>query len=135
MIKGINHVGIVVKDINDTLSLLKEIFGAEEVRRTEYPMMKQISCIVRIGDGCFELMEPTEPDGPAGKFLETKGGGLHHVSILCSDLKETCDELESQGVKLIGKTLEGPLKIAFVHPKSAKGILYELTENASMEGE
>ncbi|MFC1859518.1 VOC family protein [Thermodesulfobacteriota bacterium] len=135
MIKGINHMGIVVKDIDDTLSFLKEAFGAEEVRRTEYPMMKQISCIVRIGDGCFELMEPTEPDGPAGKFLETKGGGLHHVSILCGDLKETCDELESQGVQLIGKMLEGDLKIAFVHPKSAKGILYELTENSSMEGE
>ena len=85
MIKGINHVGIVVKNIDEVLSLLREAFGAEEIQRMEIPPMKQISSIVKIGEDCFELMEPTGPDGPAGSFLEAKGGGLHHVSLLCDD--------------------------------------------------
>ena len=128
MVKGINHVGIVVRNIDEVLSLLREAFGAEEIQRMEIPMMKQISSIVRIGDGCFELMEPTAPDGPAGSFLEAKGGGLHHVSLLCEDVEGLCEMLESQGLKVVGKVLEGPFRVAFLHPKSGKGVLYELTD-------
>lgn len=128
MIKGINHLGIAVKDIDETLSFLRETFGAEEVRRTAFPQLKQISSIVRIGDGCFELMEPTDPDGVIGKFLETKGGGLHHISLLCDDIEAECERLESQGLKVIGKMFDRPPKVAFLHPKSAKGILFELAE-------
>jgi len=84
MIKGINHVGVVVRNIDEVVGFLGETFGAEEITRVEFPELRQISAIVRIGDGCFELMEPTAPDGAVGKFLETKGGGLHHVSLLKS---------------------------------------------------
>ena len=132
MIKGINHVGIVVKNIDEVLSLLHEAFGAEEIQRIEIPPMKQISSIVKVGDSCFELMEPTAPDGPAGSFLEAKGGGLHHISLLCDDVEVLCDKLESEGLRVIGKILEGPFRVAFLHPKSAKGVLYELTDTPSL---
>jgi methylmalonyl-CoA/ethylmalonyl-CoA epimerase len=132
MIKGINHVGIVVKNIDEVLSLLREAFGAEEIHRMDIPPMKQISSIVKIGDDCFELMEPTAPDGTAGSFLEAKGGGLHHISLLCDDVEALCEKLESQGLKIVGKVLEGPFRVAFLHPKSAKGVLYELTDTASL---
>jgi len=133
MIKGINHVGIVVKDIDEVVSFLRETFGAQEIRRVEFPRLKQISCIVRIGDDCFEFMEPTAPDGTAGKFLETKGGGLHHVSLLCDDVEATCEKLEAQGLQVIGKMFDSPSKLAFIHPKSTKGILFELAEKSSLE--
>ena len=129
MIKGINHVGIAVGSIDEVLTFLQENFGAEEVTRTEFPDMKQISSIVRIGDGHFELMEATGPDGVVGKFIETKGGGLHHVSLLCEDLDETCQEMEAKGFKVIGRTPDGP-RVAFLHPKSTKGILFELAERS-----
>jgi len=58
MIKGINHVGIVVSEIDDVLAFLRETFGAEEVKRAEFSHLKQISSIVQIGDGRFELMAP-----------------------------------------------------------------------------
>lgn len=132
MIKGINHVGIVVKNIDEVLSVLREAFGAEEIQRMEIPPMKQISSIVKVGDSCFELMEPTAPEGPAGSFLETKGGGLHHISLLCDDVEVLCDKLESEGLRVIGKILEGPFRVAFLHPKSAKGVLYELTDTPSL---
>ena len=129
MIKGINHLGIAVNNIDDTLAFLQAAFGAEEISRTEFPEMKQVSSIVALGDGKLELMEPTAPDGVVGRFLETKGGGLHHISLLCDDIKETCQELEGMGLQIIGKMLEGPVKVAFIHPKSAKGLLFEIAQN------
>jgi len=61
MVKGISHIGIVVKNIDDVLSFLREFLGAEEVRRNEIPEAKQISSIVRIGNGFLELIEPRTP--------------------------------------------------------------------------
>ena len=133
MIKGINHLGIVVENIDEVVDFLRETFGAQEISRIELPELKQISATVQIGDGCFELMEPTAPDGAVGKFLESKGGGLHHVSLLCDDLVGTCDNFEAQGLQIIGKMFDGPIKAAFLHPKSSKGILFELAEEPSLE--
>ncbi|MBW1818355.1 MAG: VOC family protein, partial [Deltaproteobacteria bacterium] len=112
------------------LGFLKEAFGAEEVKRMEFPQLKQISSIVKIGEGSFELMEATAPEGTVAKFLETKGGGLHHVSLLCDDIEAVCAELEQKGLTIIGKMFDKPPKVAFIHPKSAKGILFELAEKA-----
>lgn len=131
MIKGINHVGIVVKSIDEVATFFAETFGAVELWRKEFPEQKQTSSMVRIGEGCFELMEPTASDGAAGRFLETKGSGLHHVSLLCDDVESLCKELEGKGLKVIGKIFNRPSKIAFLHPKSGKGILYELAERSS----
>ena len=128
MIKGINHVGIAVKNIDEVLAFLKETFGAVEISRTEFPAIKQISAIVKVGDGFFELMEPTAPDGVVGKFIEAKGGGLHHISLVCDNLKDVCQKMEAKGLQVISKTFSGPFKTAFLHPKSSKGILYELAE-------
>jgi len=133
MIKGINHVGIVVKDIDEVVHFLSETFGAEEIKRVEFPQLKQISAIVRIGEGSFELMEPTAPDGTVGKFLETRGGGLHHVSLLCHDVEEVCEKLEAQGLQVIGKMFDSSPKVAFLHPKGTKGILFELAEESSLK--
>jgi len=128
MVKGISHIGIVVKNIDDVLSFLREFLGAEEVRRNEIPEAKQISSIVRIGNGFLELIEPTDPDGVAGKFLRTKGGGLHHICLLCENAVEFCENLEEKGVEIIGKMSDGPYRGGFIHPKSSKGILFELKE-------
>jgi methylmalonyl-CoA epimerase len=128
MIKGINHLGIVVESIDKVLSFLKETFGAEEVTRIEFPELKQISAIVRMGDSFLELMEPTASDGVVGRFLATRGTGLHHVSLLCEDVEALSEKLEAKGLQVIGKMFDGPTKVAFLHPKSTKGILFELAE-------
>ena len=128
VVKGISHIGIVVQDIDEVLSFLRDSFGAEEIKRIEIPKIKQISSIVKIGDGYFELIEPTDAEGVAGKFLRTKGGGLHHICLLCDDAVELCESLEKRGAKIIGKTPEGRYRGGFIHPKTSKGILFELKE-------
>jgi methylmalonyl-CoA epimerase len=128
MIKGMNHVGIVVKNIDEMAAFFRETFGAEEVSRTEFPELKQISSTLQVGNSFFELMEPTSPGSVVGKFLEAKGGGLHHISLLCDDLEACCRELEAKGLSVIGKMFNGPVKVAFLHPKSAKGLLIELSQ-------
>jgi methylmalonyl-CoA/ethylmalonyl-CoA epimerase len=131
MVKGINHLGIVVESIDRTIEFLRDTFGAEEVKRMEFPKLKQISSIVRVGSSFLELMEPTAPDGVAGKFLQKNGGGLHHVSLLCENVEALSAKLEARGLEVIGKMFEGPTKVAFMHPKSTRGILFELAEETA----
>lgn len=131
MIKGIDHIGIAVEKIDDILGIMKDYFGAEELKRTEYPELQQISSIVTIKGTNFELMQPTGPDGAIGKFMKDSKGGLHHVSVFCENLEKLVDALEGKGVKIIGKMYEGPDRVAFIHPKSARGLLIELTDTGS----
>lgn len=128
MVKGIHHIGIIVTKIDDVLPFLKDAFGAEEKDRTAIPEAKQISSLVQIGKGYLELIEPTDPNGVAGKFLRTKGGGLHHISLECEDANTLCDDLEQTGLKILRKEYDGKCKGGFIHPKSSIGVLFELTE-------
>ena len=126
MIKGINHIGVCVKSIDEFLEPLKKSFGAREIKRVSMPERNQTSCIVEFGtDGSrYEVMEPIGEAGVVWDYLQKKGPGLHHVSLNVDDIETDCAMLESNGVKIIGKT-KG---IAFTHPKTTGGILYELAD-------
>ncbi|HQB13087.1 MAG TPA: VOC family protein [Syntrophales bacterium] len=132
MIKGIDHIGIAVKSIDETLGFMKDAFGAEEVKRIDYPQLQQVSSSVKIKDTTFELMQPTGPDGAIAQFMKNSPtGGFHHISVLCDDLEKLVGELEGKGLKIIGKMYEGPDRVAFIHPKSGKGLLIELTDTGT----
>lgn len=128
MIRGLEHIGVAVKSIDDTLKFLKETLGAEELARHEYPELQEISSTVHLSGTYFELIEPTGPKSVIGKFIEGSGEGFHHISILCKDLETFVGELEEKGIKIVGKVFEGPYRLAFIHPKSAHGLLIELTD-------
>lgn len=128
MIKCIDHFGFAVSDVDEMLNFLKEFFGAEERKRMEYPELHQISSTVTLQGINFELMQATSPLGPIGQFMKNSNGGFHHISIMCDDLEALIHELEQKGLKIIGKSLDGPDRVAFIHPKSAKGLLIELTD-------
>lgn len=131
MIKGIDHIGIAVEKVDDVLKIMKEYFGAEEVSRKTYPELQQISSYVTLKGTNFELMEATGPDGAIGKFMKNSKGGYHHISVLCDDLKALVGDLEGKGVTIVGKMFDGPDRVAFIHPKSSKGLLIELTDTGS----
>jgi methylmalonyl-CoA/ethylmalonyl-CoA epimerase len=131
MIKGIDHLGIAVENIDEVLAMLQGAFGADELIRREYPQLQQMSSIVSIQGSNLELMQPTGDDGPVGQFMKNSRGGLHHISVLCDDLQALVSDLEKKGFKIIGKMFEGPDRVAFIHPKSAKGLLIELTDTGT----
>ena len=129
MFVGFNHVGIAVENVDSMVAILSAAFGAKEYDRREIPEAGQISSLVMIGKGEVEIMAPFgDKAGTVGKFLETHGPGLHHISLKTDDFDNDCASLEAQGIKVFGKTVMDGRKIAFAHPKSTGGILYEILE-------
>ena len=126
MIEKIKHVGIAVRSIDETIELWKS-FGAEKLKQDDFEIMGQTSALVRIGDTCFELMQPLPgcKESPVEKFLAAHGEGLHHLSLKSSDLAEDVTNLESQGVRVLG--VGQP--VVFTHPKTSGGIVFEITED------
>jgi methylmalonyl-CoA/ethylmalonyl-CoA epimerase len=85
----------------------------------------------RVGESMIELVQPTRPDSPVGRFLLRRGEGVHHVAYQVDDLEAALRELKKNGVELIDeepKVGVGRSRVAFVHPKSAFGVLTELVE-------
>lgn len=127
MIKGVNHVGIIVRSIDETLECLSGAFGAVELNRRSFPELGQTSCIVQLGNSQLELMEPCGERGVVPKFLAEHGPGLHHVSLLSDDLDGDYRHCVQRGLKMLGEP-GGELRVVFTHPKSTGGVIYELTD-------
>lgn len=127
-IKGIAHVGVAVESVDKVASVFEDYFGGSVVYKREVPDQKQISTMFALGNGNLELMEPTDDNAVVAKYLKSRGQGMHHISLEVEGLPELIAELEEKGATVIGKSLEGKNKIAFLHPKNAFGILFELTE-------
>jgi methylmalonyl-CoA/ethylmalonyl-CoA epimerase len=127
-IKRINHVAIVVKDIDESLKFWETAFGLKLDHVEEVPSQKAKVAFLPVGDSEVELVQPTDPESGMGKFLATKGEGLHHLCFEVNDIDATLAALKEAGVRLINETaLELPgRKMAFVHPKASSGVLVEL---------
>ena len=85
----------------------------------------------RVGDSLIELMQPTHPDTPVGRFLARRGEGFHHVAYEVADIEAALDELKKNGVELVDEEPRvgaGGTRTAFLHPKGAFGVLTELVE-------
>jgi methylmalonyl-CoA epimerase len=129
MLKKIDHVAVIVKDLDAAVKNYADMFGfkLEEVR--EGPGGEFKSAIVANGDMRMEFFQPLKP-GSFQKFLDERGGGLHHVSFLTDDIEQEMKDLKAQGKKLVN---EEPMvlpntKIAFVHQDAAENVLIELVQ-------
>lgn len=131
MIKGLDHVAIAVNEIDEALEIYQHQLALklEEVKVVEQQRVR--AAILHAGDLKIELLEPTDAESAVAKFLEKKGEGIHHIALLVSDIEKHLKELKEKGVFLIDDKprigAEGG-KIAFIHPKSTKGVLIELVE-------
>jgi methylmalonyl-CoA/ethylmalonyl-CoA epimerase len=130
MIEGLAHIGVAVKDIDEGIKFFQDKFGAElDTSKAKDGKMNfglHISAVVRIGPVAFELMQATQEGvGPVGKFVAERGEGLHHISLKVSDYKKAKAEFESKDLTIKGE-MGGVM--AFIHPKSCKGVLVEFTE-------
>ena len=130
-ISKIEHIGIAVKNLEETISLYEKVFGLKCYNIEEIKDQKVRTAFFKIGQTKIELLESTEPNGPIGKFIEKKGEGIHHIAFATNDLQKSLNNLKEKGIKLIDERpragAEG-LNIAFLHPKSTNGVLIELCE-------
>ena len=130
MIKKINHVGIVVKSIEDALDLYVNTLGFKqaEIFTSKEDGIKTV--MVSLNEVTLELMEPIDPQGGIQKFLERRGEGIHHISLEVDDINQERDSMVSKGIRLIEKRpryFEGAW-VSFVHPNSTRGVLMELIQ-------
>ena len=127
-IKGIAHVGIALNQVDRAISLFEGYFGSKLILKMAIPNQKQNSALVSVGKDTLEIMEPTDKDAVVAKFIKSRGEGIHHISLEVEGLPELIMDLEKKGATVIGKQLEGKERIAFLHPKDAFGVLFELRE-------
>jgi methylmalonyl-CoA/ethylmalonyl-CoA epimerase len=129
-IKKINHVAIVVAEIESALTFWRDALGLEVDHIEEVPSQKSVVAFLPLGESEVELVKPATEDSGVAKFLAERGGGMHHICFEVDDIEDMLGELKAKGVRLINETpLELPgRKMAFVHPKAAGGVLVELYE-------
>lgn len=125
----IEHIGIAVKSIQDSLPLFERLLGTRCYAIEELADQKVKTAFLKIGQTKIELLEPTAPESAVAKFLEKKGEGIHHLAFAVADLPGSLAELKQSGTQLIDAQprsgAEG-LQIAFLHPKSTNSVLVEL---------
>ena len=129
-IKRINHVAILVKDIDAALKFWRDQLGLILDHVEEVPSQSSKVAFLPVGEGEVELVEPTDPNSGLAKFLNKRGEGLHHLCVEVNDINLVLGKLKETGVRLINEdpiSLPGR-KMAFIHPKSASGVLVELYE-------
>lgn len=133
MIKGINHIGIAVTDLEAAVETFRKIFQFESVHREIVEDQKVEIASFKVGNVLIELTLPTSPESPIAKFIERNGGkgGLHHLAFETDNVAEELARIESEGIQLIDKKPRlgaHDMMIAFMHPKSTNGVLTEICQ-------
>jgi len=127
----IDHLGIAVRSISDSLAFYREALGLELAGTETIEDQGVQVALLPVGESRIELLEPFSEETTVGRFIARRGEGLHHICYEVDDLASKIDELRSRGVRLLDgyprRGAEGKL-VAFLHPASAHGVLVELVE-------
>ncbi|NDJ76010.1 MAG: methylmalonyl-CoA epimerase [Chloroflexi bacterium] len=129
MVNRINHVAVVVEDLDTALRFWRDALGLSLHKTEENPGENVNIAFLPVGESEIELLQPTDSDSGIGKYLAKKGQGLHHVCVEVDDIEAAMQRLVEHGIELINDTprvRDEGTRYAFVHPKSAGGVLVEL---------
>lgn len=129
--KNVDHIGIAVGSIEKALPYYTETLGLSLISIEEVASQKVRVAFIDAGNLKLELLEATEKDGPIAKFIEKRGEGVHHIAFGVEDIRTRMQSLKENGVQLLQdepKKGAGGAEVAFLHPKSSYGVLYELCE-------
>jgi methylmalonyl-CoA/ethylmalonyl-CoA epimerase len=130
-IKRIDHIAIVVPDIEASLSFWRDTLGLDLSHILDVPEQQAAIAFLPTGGSEVELVQPTTTDSGLARYLGKRGPGIHHICFEVDDLDRTLADLKARGVRLIDETPKagaGGKKLAFIHPESANGVLVELYE-------
>jgi len=131
MMKKIDHIGVAVENLNEAMKLYSESLGLEIEGTEEVKEQRVKVAFIPVGESRIELIESTDPNGLIAKFIERKGEGIHHIALEVDHIEDALQKLKERGVQLIDEKPRigaHKMKIAFLHPKSTKGVLLELCE-------
>lgn len=127
----IDHLGIVVRDIQEALQVYETALGLPLKEIVEVPDQKVQVAFLPIGESSVELVQPTSDDTGIAKFLEKRGEGIHHICIEVDDIEAALSRLKAHEVQLIDEVPRQGAhgRVAFVYPKAMHGVLIELVEH------
>lgn len=131
MIKKIDHIAIAVRSLDEEIARYRDVLGLEFLGTETVPEQKVTVAFFKVGDVFIELLEPLSADSPISAFIEKKGGGLHHLSLEVDDIRAGIRALQEKNVQMLDKEPRlgaHGAQIAFAHPKSFSGVLYELKQ-------
>jgi methylmalonyl-CoA/ethylmalonyl-CoA epimerase len=132
MVRKIEHIGIAVENIEQSLKIYEEVLGSK-CYKTEIVVSEAVkTAFIALGESKIELLEATSEDSPIAQFLNKKGKGIHHIAFDVDNLENELDRLSKLGYQLIHKSPKNGADnklIAFLHPKSTDGVLIELCQD------
>jgi methylmalonyl-CoA/ethylmalonyl-CoA epimerase len=133
MFAQIDHVGVAVEDLDAAIALHERTYGLALAHREVVEEQGVEAVLLDIGASHVELLRPLQPDTAVGRFLASRGPGLHHVAYRVDDIDAALDALRDRGMQLIDETPRAGIRdsrVAFVHPRSTGGVLTEIVQPA-----
>ena len=133
MFARIDHVGVAVEDLEDAIALHEQAYGLSLEHREIVDEQGVEAVLLEVGDGHVELLRPLAPDTAVGRFLASRGPGLHHVAYRVADIDAALASLRERGMQLIDETPRVGIRdsrVAFLHPRSTGGVLTEIVQPA-----
>ncbi len=131
MFARIDHTGVAVEDLDAAIALYEGSFGMRLVHRETVESQGVEAVLLDVGENHVELLRPLGPDTPVGRFLASRGPGLHHVAYQTPDIARALDGLRAAGVRLIDETPRIGIRgssVAFLHPAASGGVLTEIVQ-------
>jgi methylmalonyl-CoA/ethylmalonyl-CoA epimerase len=133
MLAQIDHIGVAVEDLDTAIALHEQAYGLSIEHREVVEDQGVEAVLLDVGDGHVELLAPLAPDTAVGRFLASRGPGLHHVAYRVADIEATLAVLRERGLRLIDETPRVGIRdtrVAFLHPQSTGGVLTEIVQSA-----
>jgi methylmalonyl-CoA/ethylmalonyl-CoA epimerase len=133
MFAQIDHVGVAVEDLEAAIALHEQTYGLALAHREVVEEQGVEAVLLDAGESHVELLRPLQPDTAVGRFLASRGPGLHHVAYRVDDIDAALDALRDRGLQLIDETPRAGIRdsrVAFVHPRSTGGVLTEIVQPA-----
>ena len=135
MFASIDHIGVAVSDLEAAIAVHRDTFGMPLVHRETIAAQGVEAALLDVGDSHVELLAPLGDDTPVGRFLASRGPGLHHVAYRVDDVGAALDGLRAAGVRLIDEAPRSGIRgsrVAFLHPSAAGGVLTEIVQPATL---
>ncbi|MGB2991257.1 MAG: methylmalonyl-CoA epimerase [Paenisporosarcina sp.] len=135
--KKVDHIGIAVKNLDETIPYYTETLGLKVLKIEEVASESVRVAFIDAGNVKLELLEPMSDQSAIHSFIEKKGEGIHHIAFGVEGIEERMNELREKGVRILNeqpKIGAGGAQVAFLHPKSSFGVLYELCDKSGLKG-